>query len=72
MILKDTVGDTVMWMYGGSARNDHYAMKAARHELKALKAVYNANVPGINLPLVCLITYRGFSLICISRLPLGA
>ncbi len=37
--------------------------QVARHELKALRAVYDANVPQLRIPLMTVITYRGFSLV---------
>jgi hypothetical protein len=70
-------------MYGGDKPSAHFAMKvlslslsfcvyiedtqAARHELKSLTALYNTGITQVNLPLLAIITYRGFSLICISK-----
>eukprot|EP01113_Clastostelium_recurvatum_P045048 TRINITY_DN7684_c0_g1_i8.p1 TRINITY_DN7684_c0_g1~~TRINITY_DN7684_c0_g1_i8.p1 ORF type:complete len:1138 (-),score=347.00 TRINITY_DN7684_c0_g1_i8:32-3445(-) len=57
----------VFGLYGG----DQYASKAAGHELKGLMAYFNCQIPGLLLPLMALIDYRGFRLIATSSLPIG-
>lgn len=52
-------------LYGG----DEYAMKAAGHELNGLMYYYNCEIPQLNVPLMCLIDYRGFRLVAMSLLP---
>jgi hypothetical protein len=60
------------WMYGGFRRSDHFAAKAAGHELKGLISYYSANVDGLNFPLMALIDYRGFRLIAMSIVPVNS
>lgn len=58
-------------MYGlyGSDEN---AMKAANHELKGLNAYFWCQMKAICLPLMTILTYKGWRLICISVLPIGS
>ena len=58
-------------MYGGSERNDAFAMKAAAHDLQALIAFYNTRCEGVNFPLMAIIDYRGYRLIAMSILPVN-
>ena len=59
-------------MYGGVGEpNDYAAMKSAGNEMLGLLAYYNANVPGLYFPLVCLLEYRGFRVIANSVLPIN-
>ncbi|KNC48096.1 uncharacterized protein AMSG_04326, partial [Thecamonas trahens ATCC 50062] len=51
--------------------NDEVAEKVASDEMRALQAVYNAHVPGLQLPLMVLINFRGFRLIASSQLPIS-
>ena len=51
--------------------SDVIAAKAAGHDLKGVKAYFNAGVPLLNFPLVCLVDYMGFRLVAISLLPIG-
>ncbi|KAL7711905.1 Clu domain-containing protein [Entamoeba marina] len=51
-------------------KSDEYAAKVAGHELKGLESFYNAQVPGIHLPLAAVIDYRGYRLFAISVLPI--
>lgn len=55
-------------IYGG---DHHQAMKAAGHELKGLCAYMNCQLPGLLVPLMALIDYRGFRLIATSELPIA-
>jgi hypothetical protein len=50
--------------------NDEAAMKAAGHELLGLMSYYNCQIPGLSLPLMALINYRGFRLVALSLLPI--
>ena len=59
----DTTG-----VFGG---DDEVAEKVAADEMRALQAVYNAQVPGLSLPLMVLINFRGFRLIASSQLPIS-
>jgi hypothetical protein len=52
--------------------SDVIAAKAAGHDLKGLKAYFNAGVPLLHFPLVCLVDYMGFRLVAISLLPIGS
>lgn len=53
-------------IYGGDA----FCMKAAAHELKGLVSLYHCGVPQLNVPMMCLVDYRGYRLIAMSILPL--
>lgn len=53
-------------IYGG----DHNAMKAAGHELKGLMSYFNCQVEGLNVPLMAIIEYKGFSVTAMSLLPI--
>ncbi len=48
------------------------ARKVARHEIKSLAALMNANVSELLFPLVCLVTYCGLSIIAMTQLPINA
>jgi hypothetical protein len=54
----------------GFYSSDEGAAKAAGHELKGLQAYYNAKVPGLHVPLMVIIDFRGFRLTCISIVPI--
>jgi Clustered mitochondria len=60
------------WMYGGDQRSDGKAMKAANQELLGLKSYYATHTPGLCVPLMCMLDFSGFRLVCVSRLPIGA
>lgn len=60
------------WMYGGLRRSDHYAAKAAGHELKGLISFYNSNVEGLNFPLMALIDYLGFRVVALTIVPVDS
>jgi hypothetical protein len=47
------------------------AAKVAGHELRGCMSYYNCAVPGLAVPLMCLVDYRGFRLIAITVLPIG-
>eukprot|EP01091_Cochliopodium_minus_P008088 TRINITY_DN1798_c0_g1_i1.p1 TRINITY_DN1798_c0_g1~~TRINITY_DN1798_c0_g1_i1.p1 ORF type:complete len:1165 (-),score=271.99 TRINITY_DN1798_c0_g1_i1:41-3277(-) len=59
--------DTEKGMYKG----DQNAMKSAGHELKSLISITNCRIEGIHLPLMALIDYRGYRLICSTILPIS-
>ena len=48
------------------------AQKSAGHELKGMIACFNTGVAKLNYPLVALIDYRGFRLVCLTVLPISA
>jgi Clustered mitochondria/Translation initiation factor eIF3 subunit 135 len=60
------------WMYGGDARNDEAAAKAASNELLALMAYWGAGVAGLHFPLLAVCYYKGFCLSACSVLPVDA
>ena len=54
-------------LYGG----DQNAMKSAGHDLKGSLMYYNCHIPKLNVPLMCLIDYRGFRVVAMSLLPVN-
>jgi hypothetical protein len=52
-------------IYGG----DMGASKAAKHELKSLEALVAAQEEGLFFPLMCLVDYLGFRMVCTSFVP---
>eukprot|EP01118_Nematostelium_gracile_P006177 TRINITY_DN1987_c0_g1_i1.p1 TRINITY_DN1987_c0_g1~~TRINITY_DN1987_c0_g1_i1.p1 ORF type:complete len:887 (+),score=181.40 TRINITY_DN1987_c0_g1_i1:68-2728(+) len=50
--------------------SDHAAAKVAGHELKGVISYLNCGIPDLNVPLMCLVDYRGFRLIAMSILPI--
>lgn len=54
-------------LYGG----DECAMKAANAELRGLKVLQALEQPTLSLPLVAIVDYRGYRLLCSSILPLA-
>eukprot|EP01114_Cavostelium_apophysatum_P016039 TRINITY_DN4498_c0_g1_i2.p1 TRINITY_DN4498_c0_g1~~TRINITY_DN4498_c0_g1_i2.p1 ORF type:complete len:936 (+),score=227.54 TRINITY_DN4498_c0_g1_i2:85-2892(+) len=59
--------DTRDAMYGG----DEFAMKSAGHELKSLNELISCHIPKLHFPLMCLINYLGWRVMCISVLPIN-
>jgi Clustered mitochondria/Translation initiation factor eIF3 subunit 135 len=55
-------------IYGG---NDAVAAKVAGHELKSLILFHNCRMPGVCLPLFCLVDYKGYRLSAASLLPIN-
>lgn len=51
-------------------QSDYAAAKVAGHELKGLINFFNCDIPGLCLPLMSLVDYRGFRLIAMSILPI--
>jgi tetratricopeptide (TPR) repeat protein len=47
------------------------AAKVAGHELKGMAAYFSLGTPDVYMPLMALVDYRGFRLICMCVLPLG-
>ena len=47
------------------------ARKVANHEIKALAAICDAGIVGLRFPLLSSITYCGYTLLCMSRLPIN-
>mgnify|MGYP001145372330 CR=1 FL=1 len=56
--------------FGIYGKDDEMSAKAAAHELKGFKEVFESRIPGLCIPLMCIIDYRGFRLIAMSILPL--
>ena len=54
-------------LYGG----DHWAMKAANHELLGLTAYFNCSLPELHFPLMAVIDHCGFRLTALSELPIA-
>ena len=54
-------------LYGGLDR----AARAAEHELDGIRAIFDAHVAGVHVPLMMIIDHLGYRLIATSRLPLG-
>ena len=54
-------------MYGGHGN----AMKSAAKELSGLIAVAGAGIPGLCVPLTCLVEFRGWRLFAAAMLPVG-
>lgn len=54
-------------IYGG----DMFAAKAAGCELKAIRNIMEANIPGLHTPYMALIDYRGFRLMATTLLPIS-
>jgi hypothetical protein len=65
ILFKFAIDDHLL--YGGS---DHFAQKAAGHELKGLMRYFMQ--PGLHVPLMALIDYKGHRLIASSILPIKA
>eukprot|EP01087_Luapelamoeba_hula_P011123 TRINITY_DN2996_c0_g1_i1.p1 TRINITY_DN2996_c0_g1~~TRINITY_DN2996_c0_g1_i1.p1 ORF type:complete len:1244 (-),score=201.79 TRINITY_DN2996_c0_g1_i1:41-3772(-) len=59
-------------MYGGKQRADDKAIKAAAHDLKAAVQIFNTNTADLQTPLMCIVDYRGYRLLCSSKVPLGS
>ncbi len=47
------------------------AAKVAGNELHGLISYFSTNVPGLSFPLMCLLDYKGFRLVCSSLLPIN-
>lgn len=59
-----------IWMYGGAVPSTEYAMKAAKHELRSTIAYFSTNT--CRVPLVALVDFRGYRVLCSSMLPIDA
>lgn len=53
-------------LYGGIRP----AQKACGHELKSMAAYFDCRIPGLHVPLSCLIDYRGHRMLALSILPI--
>ena len=60
-----------IWMYGMHNRSDELANKSTAHEIKSIMACQEAQIPGIYFPLICIVDYFGFRLLCVSMLPIS-
>lgn len=61
-------GQTSIWMYGGATPSTEFAMKAAKHELRSTIAYFSTNT--CRVPLVALVDFRGYRVLCSSMLPI--
>lgn len=52
--------------------DDEHAMKCGGHEFKSFMELADCRVQGLHFPLIVIIDYRGFRLLCQSVLPIGA
>ncbi|KAL6066162.1 Clu domain-containing protein [Balamuthia mandrillaris] len=67
------------WMYGGTSRDDEKAMKASAHDLKSLlrfyaaaSAIHREGEKKLNVPLTCLVDFRGYRLFCCAVVPISS
>ena len=51
--------------------SDENAAKVANHDLKSLVRVLHCWEPGVHLPLMTLVDYRGYRVVCMSLLPIN-
>lgn len=51
--------------------SDENAARVANHDLKSLVRVLHCWEPGIHLPLMTLVDYRGYRVVCMSLLPIN-
>lgn len=71
-IAQDTLvsSNPPVWMYGGlEGPNDEAAIRAAHGELNGAECYYSTYLSDLNIPLISLITYRGFTITAMSILP---
>jgi ankyrin repeat protein len=59
-----------LFLYGGSERNDRVGMKSAGHELQSAQEIIDAGIPELTVPLMCVFTYRGKRVTCLSIVPI--
>jgi serine/threonine protein kinase/tetratricopeptide (TPR) repeat protein len=52
--------------------DDEHAMKCGVHEFKSFMELTDCRVQGLHFPLIVIIDYRGFRLLCQSVLPVGS
>lgn len=57
-----------LWMYGGAVPSTEFAMKAAKHELRSTIAYFSTST--CRVPLVALVDFRGYRVLCSSVLPI--
>lgn len=60
-----------VWLYGGNRPSEEKAAKAAALELQGLSLLSSLFLPGIHIPLMALIDFKGFRILATSLLPLG-
>jgi len=68
-VTQDKHGNPV-FLYGGTAPNDEYAIKAASRELIGRSRYWNTHVKGLYYPLMCLIDCKGYRLLAMGILPI--
>lgn len=59
------------FMFGGKEANDEAAMKVANHELKGLMQYSSCNIRQLRFPFVAIISYKGFKLEAVSKIPIN-
>ena len=57
---------------GSDASADEEAARVANHELKSLMQVLDCWEPGVHLPMMALVDYRGFRVVGMTLLPINA
>lgn len=60
------------WLYGGEKPSDELAIKAAGKELLGLECFWLSRPPGISFPLICLVDYKGYRVVGISKIPIDS
>ena len=71
-IAKDALisTDPPLWMYGGpDGPDDEAAIRAAHGEINGAESYLMSYTAGLNVPLISLITYRGFTIVAIALIP---
>eukprot|EP01111_Echinosteliopsis_oligospora_P013829 TRINITY_DN5061_c0_g1_i1.p1 TRINITY_DN5061_c0_g1~~TRINITY_DN5061_c0_g1_i1.p1 ORF type:complete len:804 (-),score=206.00 TRINITY_DN5061_c0_g1_i1:162-2573(-) len=59
--------------YGVFGGDEHYCHKLASHELKGLINIYNyGSRNGLYVPMMCVLNYKGFTMIAMSVLPISS
>eukprot|EP01091_Cochliopodium_minus_P008773 TRINITY_DN2044_c1_g2_i1.p1 TRINITY_DN2044_c1_g2~~TRINITY_DN2044_c1_g2_i1.p1 ORF type:complete len:1208 (-),score=324.64 TRINITY_DN2044_c1_g2_i1:36-3659(-) len=59
-----------MYLYGGTKSSTENSRKAAGRELVSLESILTVGVKGMYLPLMSLVDFKGYRLICVSKLPI--
>jgi hypothetical protein len=52
--------------------SDDSAIKSAGHDLNGLTLYYQCNIPGLYVPLMCAVDYKGYRVLCLSVLNINA
>jgi len=63
------------WLYGIEYKCDYFAMKALNNEIKSLRVLidlkFSSKLKNLNIPLMAMINYLGYSICAVSLLPIG-